>query len=52
MKLTELTKSELETVNGGGKLAYWLGYYGTAALHELFGFNHVEDGDYIVKSPY
>lgn len=52
MKLTELTKTELKTINGGGKLGYWLGYYGTALLYNLYGFNHVEEGDYIVKSPY
>ncbi|MDR6403262.1 MULTISPECIES: hypothetical protein [Chryseobacterium] len=52
MKLTELTTSELKKINGGGKLGHWLGYYGTAVLHEIFGFNHVEEGDYIVHSPY
>ncbi|MCT4013727.1 bacteriocin [Elizabethkingia anophelis] len=52
MKLTELTKKELKTINGGGKLGQWLGEFGPEVLRSLFGYNRREEGDYFVKSPY
>ncbi|MCT3949240.1 hypothetical protein AB2S32_06985 [Elizabethkingia anophelis] len=52
MKLTELSTAELKTINGGGKFAKWLGEYGPEVLRSLFGYNRLEDGDYLVKSPY
>ena len=29
MKFTELTQTELKTINGGGRIAEAVGYYGT-----------------------
>ncbi|MFC0342906.1 bacteriocin [Epilithonimonas hispanica] len=49
MKFTELTQTELKTINGGGRIAEAVGYYGTAFFYYFLGYNNRED---IVKSPY
>ena len=53
MKLQELTKKELLTIEGGGTingkpLAYWVGYYGTAVLDFIINGKD-EEGDIRVK---
>ena len=51
MKLTELTKAEQKSISGGGKIAEWIGYYGTKFLYHYLGYDNAErDGDYRVKA--
>lgn len=50
MKIVELSKSELKKISGGGRLAYLLGKYGPEVLRSLFGYNNLEEGDYLVKA--
>lgn len=50
-KLTELTKTEQKSIAGGGKIAEWIGYYGTKFLYHYLGYDNAErDGDYRVKA--